>query len=76
MTKKEMIKSIQVSEAKAFLTLKQKTNQFGDDHVITKRSRTEWITVNELMESLGITHDATLPESREALELIYKERAS
>ena len=70
MTKKEMIKTIQKHEAELFLQLKGNEYAFGEDHIITSKSRSKWLGINNLMETLGIKHDITLPENKKAIELI------
>ena len=54
MTKKEMIKAIQVAEAKAWQTLQADKKTFGENHTITQISRNAWNPLFELRESLGI----------------------
>jgi hypothetical protein len=72
MIKKEMIKVIQQHDAELFLQLKVDESVFGEDHTITKSSRTRWCGVNDLMEKLGIKPDNTLPENQEAIRLIIE----
>jgi hypothetical protein len=72
MTKKEMIETIQMCEAELFLQVKVDENVFGKEHDITKSSRTKWCGVNNLMETLGIKPDNTLPENQEAIRLIIE----
>jgi len=72
MTKKEMIETIQQHEAELFLQVKVDEKIFGKEHIITKISRTRWCGVNNLMETLGIRHDITLPENQEAIRLIIE----
>lgn len=54
MTKEQLIKGIQVAEAKAWKQLSEDKALCGNDHDITKRSRTEWGTLYELRKSLGL----------------------
>ena len=72
MTKKEMIKVIQQKEAEAFLQVKVDEKELGSEHIITKTSRTRWCGMNEMMETLGIKPDNTLPENQEAIKLIIE----
>ena len=72
MTKKEMIEIIQQHEAELFLQVKVDEKIFGKEHIITKSSRTKWCGVNNLMETLGIKPDNTLPENQEAIRLIIE----
>ena len=54
MTKEQLIEGIQVAEAKAWKQLSEDKVLCGNDHDITKRSRTEWGTLYELRKSLGL----------------------
>jgi len=72
MTKKEMIETIQLYEAELFLQVKVDEKIFGKEHTITKLSRTKWCGVNNLMETLGVKPDNTLPENQEAIRLIIE----
>jgi hypothetical protein len=76
MTKKEMIKKIQLQEATLFLRAKQYEFDYGREDGLTQNALQKWIGVNNMMESLGISTDATLPEARDAGELIYKMRVT
>jgi hypothetical protein len=72
MTKKEMIKTIQKHEAELFLKLKVTEDIFGEDHIMASKSRSKWLGINNLMETLKIESDNTLPENKKAIELINK----
>ena len=54
MTKRELIRSIQVAEAKAWQTLQDDKKTFGENHKVTEISRNQWSPVFELRQSLGI----------------------
>jgi hypothetical protein len=54
MTKAELIKAIQITEARAWQTLQADKKTFGEDHKVTELSRSQWSPVYELRESLGI----------------------
>ena len=54
LTKAEMIKAIQVAEAKAWQTLQADKKTFGEDHRVTEISRNQWSPIFELRTSLGI----------------------
>jgi hypothetical protein len=54
MTKRELIRSIQVAEAKAWQTLQDDKKTFGENHRVTEISRNQWSPVFELRQSLGI----------------------
>jgi hypothetical protein len=70
MTKKEMIKLIQLQDAELFLTLKEFESKYGKDALITNAARARFSAVNCLMENLGIKGDFNLRASKDALELI------
>jgi hypothetical protein len=72
MTKKEMIKVIQQKEAEAFLRVKIDEKMFGQESIVTSRSRSEWARINDLMTEMGIKPDNTLPENQEAIKLIME----
>ncbi len=73
MTKKQMIATIQKQEAKLFLDIKVNEKMFGTNDFITSRSRTVWIGVHELMQTLEIQPDINLPDAQEAFKLIHEE---
>ena len=54
MTKKEMIKVIQQKEAEAWLQVKVDEKMFGQENIITSRSRSEWARLHDLMKELEI----------------------
>ena len=54
MTKKELIRAIQVAEARAWQTLQDDKKTFGENHKVTEISRNQWSPVFELRQSLGI----------------------
>jgi|688.fasta_scaffold1656417_1 hypothetical protein len=54
MTKEQLIKGIQVAEAKAWKQLSEDRAILGNDHNITIRSRAEWATLYDLRRSLGL----------------------
>jgi hypothetical protein len=72
MTKKEMIKVIQQKEAEAWLQVKVDEKMFGQENIITSRSRSEWARINDLMKELEIKPDNTLPENQKAIEIIIE----
>ena len=73
MTKKQMIETIQQQEAKLFLDIKVNEKMFGTNHFLTSKSRTEWIGVHKLMQTLEIQPDINLPDVKEAFKLIREE---
>ena len=76
MTKKQMIATIQQQEAKLFLEIKVNEKMFGTNDFITSRSRTVWIGVHELMQTLEIQPDINLPDAQEAFKLIGEENTN
>ena len=70
MTKKQMITSIQLQEAQAFLRLKELEAEYGAHDSLTKAARSRFSAVYDLMESLGIRSDYSLPETQRATDLI------
>lgn len=54
MTKRELIKSIQLAESRAWQQLYADTREFGWDHQVTRATRTAWNAVYELRCDLGI----------------------
>ena len=70
MTKREMITAIQLQEAQAFLKLKELEAEYGAHDPLTKTARTSFNAVYQLMESLGIRSDLSLPETKRATDLI------
>ena len=54
MTKRELIRAIQVAEARAWQTLQDDKKTFGENHKVTEISRNQWSPVFELRQSLGI----------------------
>jgi hypothetical protein len=76
MTKKQMIATIQQQEAKLFLEIKVNEKMFGTNDFITSRSRTVWIGVHELMQTLEIQPDINLPDAQEAFKLIIEENTN
>ena len=72
MTKKEMIQRIQLQEATLFLQALQIELDYGRDATLHCTAINKWLGVNNMMQDLGIPEDLTLPEAREAAELIYQ----
>ena len=69
MTKKNMIATIQQTEAAAWLELRKSQLYFGREADITQKNRREWSALHELMTKLGIASDFALPDNVEAREL-------
>lgn len=70
MTKKQMIQNIQKLEAIFFLNAKQLEFDYDREDSMYRSAINKWLGVNQLMQDLGIKEDLTLPESRDAAELI------
>ncbi len=70
MKKVDMIKTIQLTEARAWLALKKSQVNNGKESQITKEYKEQWMTLKCLMSSLDIDSDVELAESKEALQLI------
>ena len=66
MTKKQMIATIQLEEAAAWLELRKAIYFFGREADVTQKSRREWSSIHALMEKLDIVSDFTLPDNQEA----------
>jgi hypothetical protein len=54
MTKKQLVEGIQRAEAKLWKKLQDATELYGEADPITQRRRSEWSSVYELSEALGI----------------------
>ena len=54
MTKREMIQTIQVAEAKAWKDYQDAKTLWGDDNAVTTRRRQRWSTIYDMRETLGI----------------------
>ncbi len=70
MKKVDMIKTIQLTEARAWLALKKSQVNNGKESQITKEYRERWMTLKCLMSSLDLESDVELVESKEALQII------
>ena len=70
MKKMDMIKHIQVKEAKLFFLLKQSELIFGQDSLANNRARSTWGSIIELMDELGIEQDHKLPDHDRAYTIM------
>jgi len=70
MKKVDMIKTIQSTEARAWLALKKSQVNNGKESQITKEYKERWMTLKCLMSALDIESDVELVESKEALQII------
>ena len=64
-----MIKTIQTTEARAWLAFKESQVKYGDESRITGEYKERWMTLKCLMSSLEIDSDVNLPESKKALAI-------
>jgi hypothetical protein len=72
MTKKEMIKTMQLKEAALWLAFRETYVELGQIHQITSRKRSEWCTINSMLVELKIVTDHTLPDNQKAFELMMQ----
>ena len=72
MTKKEMIKTMQLKEAALWLAFRESYFEFGQDHQITNRKRSEWCAISSLLGEVGIEEDYKLPDNQKAFELMMQ----
>ena len=70
MKKVDMIKTIQLTEARAWLAFKKSQVKNGKESQITGEYRERWMTLKCLMGALNIDSDVELLESKEALQLM------
>ena len=69
MTKKQMIATIQQTEAAAWLELRKCILYFGREANATLKSRREWCSIQTLMDKLSIKTDYTLADNLQAREV-------
>ena len=72
MKKVEMIKTIQLQEAKAWLRLKESQVKNGKESQITGEYKERWMTLKCLMNALDIDSDVELEESKIALNIMLE----
>jgi hypothetical protein len=70
MKKVEMIKTIQLAEAKAWLELKESQVKNGKLNSTTRDLKEKWMTLKCLMGSLDIESDVELEESKIAFKIM------
>ena len=70
MTKAEMIKTLQLKEAKLFLKLKEAELLFDKDSYYFKSLRTEFCIVSNILDELGIKVDFSLPDNQKVTNII------
>lgn len=72
LTKASIVSKIQLTEAAMFLELKKAERDHGSDSKWTSMLRSQWNTVNQLMENLGIPADFQAPDNVAATEIIVE----
>jgi hypothetical protein len=72
MKKVDMIKTIQLAEAKAWLALKESQVKNGKLNSTTRDLKERWMTLKCLMGSLDIDSDVELEESKIALNIMLE----
>ena len=72
MKKVDMIKTIQLAEAKAWLRLKESQVKNGKLNNTTRDLKERWMTLKCLMGSLDIESDVELEESKIALKMMLE----
>ena len=70
MKKVDMIKTIQLAEARAWLAFKESQVLSGKESQITGEFKEKWMTLKCLMGSLDIDSDVELVESKAALQIM------
>jgi len=67
-----MIKTIQATEARAWLALKKSQVNNGKESQITGEYKERWMTLKCLMNALDIDSDVELEESKIALNMMLE----
>jgi hypothetical protein len=70
MKKVDMIKTIQLAEARAWLSLKEAQLKNGKSSELIRDIQERWMTLKCLMSALDIDSDVELVESKMALDII------
>ena len=70
MKKVDMIKTIQLTEARAWLAFKKSQVKNGKESQITGEYKERWMTLKCLMNALDIDSDVELEESKIALKIM------
>ena len=70
MTKAEMIKTLQLKEAKLFLELKEAEVLFDKDSNYFKSIRTKFCIVSNILDELGVKADFNLPDNQKATSIL------
>ena len=69
MTKKQITETIQQLEAAAFREMHERQKFFGREDVLALTARTRWATIYEMMQTVGITPDSTLPDNQAVVRM-------
>jgi hypothetical protein len=69
MTKLNMIKELQLTEARLWLEVTQYELGFGIDHPLTDRSRIKYVTISCLLRQLNVEPNIELTDNQTALKL-------
>jgi hypothetical protein len=72
MTKAAMVAEIQKTDATMWLELKRAERQYGTHDELVSTLRARWATIHNMMESIGIQADHTLPDNEEATRIIIE----
>jgi hypothetical protein len=72
MTKAAMVAKIQKTDAMMWLELKRAEQRYGTDDELVSTLRARWATIHNMMESIGIQADHTLPDNEEATRIIIE----
>ena len=70
MKKADMIKTIQSTEARAWLAFKKSQVKNGHESQITGEYKERWMTLKCLMNALDIDSDEELAEAKESLQIL------
>ena len=70
MTKAEMIKTLQLKEAKLFLELNEAELLFDKDSYYFKSIRTNFCIVSNILDELGVKADFNLPDNQKATNIL------
>ena len=69
MTKAKMIETLQKLEAEKWLRLKEWQFLSGRESVSSRRARTAWVAVSDILEALEVEVDTELKDYNEARQL-------
>jgi hypothetical protein len=72
MTKAAIVVEIQKTDAMMWLELKRAEQRYGAEDEFVSTLRARWATIHNMMESVGIQADHTLPEAEEATRIMMQ----